>query len=62
MLRAARVHAFLAGRSHLVPEDLQAVFKSSMVHRIFFAPVYEFDRQSIAPAFIDELLRCVAAP
>ncbi|MBA3480143.1 MAG: MoxR family ATPase [Lautropia sp.] len=62
MLRAARVHAFLAGRPHLVPEDLQAVFRPTMVHRIFFSPVYEFERQSIAPIFIDEVLRCVAAP
>ncbi|HZH05792.1 MAG TPA: MoxR family ATPase, partial [Lautropia sp.] len=62
MLRAARVHAFLAGRGNLVPEDLQAVFRPSMVHRVFFSPVYEFDRQSIAPAFMDEVLRCIAAP
>jgi MoxR-like ATPase len=62
MLRAARVHAFLAGRTNLVPEDLQAVFRAAMVHRVFFSPVYEFDRQSIAPAFMDEVLRCIAAP
>ena len=62
MLRAARVHAFLAGRAHLVPEDLQAVFKPTMVHRVFFSPVYEFERQAIAPVFIDEVLRCIAAP
>ncbi len=62
MLRAARVHAFLAGRNHLVPQDLQAVFKPTMVHRVFFSPVYEFERQAIAPLFIDEVLRCIAAP
>lgn len=62
MLRAARVHAFLAHRAHLVPEDLQAVFRPTMIHRVFFSPVYEFERQSIAPVFIDEVMRCVAAP
>jgi MoxR-like ATPase len=62
MLRAARVHAFLAGRSNLVPEDLQAVFRASMVHRIFFSPIYEFDRQSIAPLFMEGVLRNIAAP
>jgi MoxR-like ATPase len=62
MLRAARVHAFLDQRSHLVPEDLQAVFKPSMVHRVFFSPIYEFERQAIAPVFVDEVLRCIAAP
>jgi len=62
LLRAARVHAFLAGRVNLVPEDLQAVFRASMVHRVFFSPVYEFDRQSIAPLFMEEVLRCIAAP
>jgi MoxR-like ATPase len=62
MLRASRVHAFLAGRNHLVPQDLQAVFKPTMVHRVFFSPVYEFERQTIAPLFVDEVLRCIAAP
>jgi MoxR-like ATPase len=62
MLRAARVHALLAGRRHLVPEDVQAVFAPAMVHRVFFTPVYEFERQTIAPAFIGEVMRSVAAP
>ncbi len=62
MLRAARVHAFLDQRDHLVPQDLQAVFRPTMVHRVFFSPVYEFERQTIAPLFIDEVLRCIAAP
>ena len=62
MLRAARVHAFLDKRDHLVPQDLQAVFQPTMVHRVFFSPVYEFERQAIAPLFIDEVLRCIAAP
>ena len=62
MLRAARVHAFLSGRPHLVPEDLQAVFTPAMVHRVFFSSLYEFERQAIAPVFIGEVLRSVAAP
>ena len=62
MLRAARVHAFLASRDHLAPQDLQAVFKPTMVHRVFFSPLYEFERQAIAPILIDEVLRCIAAP
>lgn len=62
MLRAARVHAFLSGRDYLTPEDLQSVFKPAMVHRVFFSPAYEFERQAIAPLFIDEVLRRVAAP
>ena len=44
LLRAARVHAWLDGRSHLVPDDIAAVFPATMVHRLFFTPLYEMRR------------------
>jgi len=41
LVRAARVHAWLAGRDMVVPEDIRAVFPETMSHRIFIAPLYE---------------------
>ena len=41
LARAARVHAWLAGRDMVVPEDVRAVFPETMAHRIFIDPIYE---------------------
>jgi MoxR-like ATPase len=62
MMRAARVNAWLEGRGHMIPEDLQNVFKETIAHRIFFAPVYELRREWIIDELMDRLLRRVAAP
>ena len=62
MMRAARVHAWLEGRGHMIPEDLQGVFRETIAHRIFLAPVYELRREQIIEALMDRLLRRVAAP
>lgn len=62
MMRAARVHAWLEGRAHMIPEDLQSVFPETIAHRIFFAPVYELRRETLIREFMDNLLRRVAAP
>ena len=62
MMRAARVHAWLEGRGHMIPEDLQGVFRETIAHRIFLAPVYELRREQIIETLMDRLLRRVAAP
>jgi MoxR-like ATPase len=62
LLRAARVAAWLAGRDHLTPEDVQAVFAPCMAHRLCFQPVFEMRRHDIAPRLIAGLLAQVAAP
>ncbi|WP_045226379.1 AAA family ATPase [Methyloterricola oryzae] len=62
MMRAARTRAWLEGRDHLLPEDLQAVFRETVAHRVFFTPVYEMRRTALIDAFIAEILRQVAAP
>ncbi len=62
MMRAARVHAWLEGRGHMIPEDIQAVFYPTIAHRVFLTPVYELRRDTVIPALIDQLLRHVAAP
>ncbi len=62
LVRAARVSAWLDGRNMAVPEDVRAVFFETMAHRIFFEPVYEMRRETVARALIDALFDTVAVP
>jgi MoxR-like ATPase len=62
LLRAARVAAWLDGRDHVTPEDLQTLFFEAVAHRLCYAPVYEMRRQEIGAALVAEILRQVAAP
>ena len=62
LLRAARVAAWLDGRGHVTPEDVQAVFAPAIAHRLCFQPVYEMRRQDIAPLLMQAILSSVAAP
>ena len=54
LLRAARAHALLLGRGHVVPEDVQALFPAVAEHRL----VGEADTSSAALA--KEILHAVA--
>ncbi|WP_133648784.1 AAA family ATPase [Paraburkholderia flava] len=62
LLRAARVVAWLAGRSHLEPEDIHAVLMPALGHRVFFTPVYELRRQELAEALATQIMARVAVP
>ena len=62
LMRAARTVAWLEGRDHMLPEDVHAVLPAALGHRIFFTPVYELRRASIAPALISQMMNCVASP
>lgn len=62
LVRAARVNAWLDGRTMVVPEDVRDVFFETMVHRVFFDPVYELRRAAIAPALCRAVFDMVAAP
>lgn len=62
LIRAARVHAWLHDRAMVVPEDLQSVFYETVAHRVFFNPVYELRRESLAREYIDRVLESIAAP
>ena len=62
LLRAARVGAWLDGREHVTPEDLQSLFFEAVAHRLCLQPVYEMRRQEITAALVDGILRQVAAP
>ncbi len=62
LLQAARVAAWLAGRSEVVPEDIHTVFEPTIAHRIFFSPIYEMRRSEIAGPFTSAILEAVASP
>lgn len=62
LVRAARVVAWLAGRSHVEPDDIALVFPAVMGHRIFFSPLYEMRRAQIAPELTGQLLQHVPTP
>ncbi len=62
LVRAARVHAWLAERDMVVPEDIHGVFRAVVAHRMFLGPVYELRRASLMPALLDAALAAVPAP
>lgn len=62
LTRAARVVAWLAGRSHLLPDDIASVAPAVLGHRIFFTPVYELRRAEIADLLVQQILQQVATP
>jgi len=48
LLAAARAHALLAGRAHVLPEDVQAVFPFVASHRLTPGPSARSDRSRLA--------------
>jgi MoxR-like ATPase len=62
LLRASRVAAWLDGRDHVTPEDVQAVFVPTIAHRLCFQPVHEMRRHEIAPQLMRAIVEAVAAP
>lgn len=62
LIRAAKVRAWLENRTVLFPEDLQAVFKPVLQHRIFLQPMYAYRSGELIPELIDSILERIAAP
>lgn len=62
LARAARVVAWLAGRTHMTPADVQSVAPWTLGHRVFFTPIYELRRSQIADELIAQILRNVPTP
>lgn len=62
LMRAARTRAWLEGRDYLTPDDIRAVFFTVVGHRIFFTPVYELRRETLAPLLLKAVLAKVSAP
>ena len=51
----ARSHAFLAGRDHVVPEDVKALYLPVCAHRLILRPENEaLDRKEILLSLLDE--------
>lgn len=53
LLAAARAWAWLEGRKHVIPEDIQALFVASSAHRL--VPRHGADRDQLAQALLDEV-------
>ncbi|HEY0180119.1 MAG TPA: AAA family ATPase [Dokdonella sp.] len=53
LLAAARAHALLAGRAHVVPEDVQAVFPFVAAHRLTPSASARTDRDRLALQLLD---------
>jgi MoxR-like ATPase len=62
LVRAARVRAWLEGRDHVTPDDVQALAIPTLGHRVFFTPVYELRRAAIADALMSQILEKVPTP
>ena len=62
LVRAAKVAAWLEGKSDLSPDDLRGVFYEVIAHRVFFTPIYELQRARLGRAFAEAVLRNVPAP
>ena len=62
LMRAARVSAWLDGRTMVVPEDVRGVFRETMAHRLFLDSTYEMRRDQIVPELMAALFDWVAAP
>lgn len=62
MMRAARVNAWINGRSAVCPEDVHAVFHETIAHRLVFSPVYEMRRTEISRQLLSKIINTVATP
>jgi len=62
LIRAAKVNAWLENRETLLPEDLQAVFRVTMAHRVFLNPIYSYRQEQLLPELISDIVENVAAP
>jgi MoxR-like ATPase len=61
LVLGAKARALLAGRGHVVPDDVRAVAHDVLRHRIILT--YEGDAEGITPdAIIDDLLRTIRLP
>jgi MoxR-like ATPase len=62
LVRAARVHAWLAGRDMVIPEDIRDIFIEVVGHRIFLDPIYELRRENLAHELCDAVFAKVPVP
>jgi MoxR-like ATPase len=60
--RAVRGYALVAGRDHVIPDDVERLFEPVVAHRVLFAPAFaaEFRERGRAAAHAELWARCVA--
>lgn len=61
MLRLARAWAYLDGRKYVIPDDVKAVAKPALVHRIILKPEFELEGVT-AGKVVDDILGKVPVP
>lgn len=62
LIRAAKVRAWLENRTALFPEDLQAVFPVTMMHRVFLTTSHAYRKDELLPQIVGGILNQIAAP
>lgn len=62
LIRVAKTRAWLENRDHVLPEDLQSVFKVCMGHRLFLNPMYAYRQEQLLAELLNGILQQVAAP
>jgi MoxR-like ATPase len=61
LLRAAKAHAFLAGRGYVTPEDVKALALDILRHRVILT--YRADADGVTPdILLERLLGAVPVP
>jgi MoxR-like ATPase len=61
LIRAAKAHAFLAGRSHVIPEDIKALGLDVLRHRLLLT--YRADAEGVgADAMLQRIFERVSVP
>ena len=56
LAETVRSHAFLAGRDHVIPEDVKALFVPVCAHRLIMYPEHEtLDRKELLQSLLDEI-------
>ncbi len=61
LVLASRVHAALDQRSFVTPDDVKALAKPVLEHRMILRPEFEIEGMTTAEA-VDKIVRSVAVP
>jgi MoxR-like ATPase len=62
LLRAVQVHAVLRGRDYVTPDDVKALAKPVLAHRLVLSSALRYAGQDSAKQLIDSILREVPVP
>jgi MoxR-like ATPase len=61
LVKAAKAHAFLAGRAYVLPEDIKAMAHDTLRHRLI--PTYQAEADGVlSDHMLDRILSVVPVP